>query len=356
MARGKSPLRRSDAFTLVELLVVIAIIGVLVALLLPAVQAARESSRRAECQSNLKQQGIAMHTFHDANRMFPYNYQNVGVNTWESLSANYFLLPFMEQQNVYNAFQVPQTAAPGQPTPAAVGNAAMWTASYNGPMNTPIRTFMCPSAPAAPARGTSNGGWDGPGCNYGWCTGSRNEVVWAGANFNGMIAYQNRRAMMDTTDGLSSTLLASEYLAGTGRDSPAKYPFNMFYTGSDSQFSSVKDRNFLTEAELTTIGTAALKGTNKSNNGCMWAWYAAGHSTLNAAATPNWSYPTAGGSCCPGGAHDWGQAIIPPRSMHPRGVNALLGDGSVRFVVNTVDLLTWQRVGARNDGTPVSSF
>src|SRR5262245_1083976 len=176
--------RFRGAFTLVELLVVIAIIGVLVALLLPAVQAARESSRRAECQSNLKQLGIAMHTFHDNNRMFPYNYQNVGVNTWESLSANYFLLPFIEQQNIFNAFKVPSTAAPGQPTPAAVGDAAMWSASYNGPMNTPIRTFMCPSAPLAPQRGTANGGWDGPGCNYGWCTGSRNEVVWAGNNFN----------------------------------------------------------------------------------------------------------------------------------------------------------------------------
>src|SRR5262245_1271280 len=109
MAPCHTPTRQRKAFTLVELLVVIAIIGVLVALLLPAVQVAREASRRSECQSNLKQLGIAMHTFHDNNRMFPYNYQNIGVNTWESVSANYFLLPFIEQPNVYNAFQIPPT-------------------------------------------------------------------------------------------------------------------------------------------------------------------------------------------------------------------------------------------------------
>jgi prepilin-type N-terminal cleavage/methylation domain-containing protein len=341
------------AFTLVELLVVIAIIGVLVALLLPAVQAARESARRTKCQNNLKQQGIGMHNFHDTNNQFPYNYQLIGDNVWEAVSANYFILPFIEQQGLYGQFQVPTTAAPGQPSPPAVGTQAQWSATYNGPMNVRLDVFLCPSSTKSVGRGQAQDGWDGPGCNYGWSTGSRSEVVWAGNNFNGIIAYQNQRSMKDVTDGLSNTLLASEYLIGTGKNSPAKYPFNVFYTGSGF---SVANKDFPTQAELDTIGAAAKAGSSKGNNGGMWAWYAAGHSTLGTAAPPNWRWPTAGGSCCPGGAHDWGDGIFPARSLHPGGVNAVLGDGSVRFVSNTVDLLTWQRVGHRNDGQPISNF
>src|SRR5438094_9212074 len=101
-------------FTLVELLVVIAIIGVLVALLLPAVQAARESSRRSQCANNLKQQGLAIHSFHDGNNIFPYNYQLIGVNAWESTSVNYFILPYIEQGNLQEQFKMPGTALPGQ--------------------------------------------------------------------------------------------------------------------------------------------------------------------------------------------------------------------------------------------------
>jgi prepilin-type N-terminal cleavage/methylation domain-containing protein len=364
---ARCPLPRRRAFTLVELLVVIAIIGVLVALLLPAVQAAREAARRTHCTNNLKQLGIGMHNFHDTFIKLPYNYQLVGVNAWEALSAHYFILPFIEQKPLFDTFQVPlATAAEGQatggtaPNGGAVGNAAMWTFdnAAAGPMHVSVKTFLCPSAQKAPGRGVPQSGWGGPGCNYGWCTGSRSQVVWAGNNFNGMIAYQkpSERGLRDVTDGLSNTLLASEFLSGTGPDT-ATYPFNTFYT-SDSLFTAIVDRNFPTAAELTAIGTQARSSPSgrRGNNGTLWAWYAAGQSTLNTSAPPNWQYPTAGGNCCPGGAHDWGEGIIPARSLHPGGVNAVLGDGSVRFVPNTVDLLVWQRVGARNDGVPTGNY
>jgi prepilin-type processing-associated H-X9-DG protein len=81
----------------------------------------------------------------------------------------------------------------------------------------------------------------------------------------------------------------------------------------------------------------------------MPLWYPAGQSAFTTAAPPNWSFPTAGGACCPGGAHDWGNGIIPARSEHTGGVNAVMGDGSVKFIRNSVDLVTWQRLGARND-------
>src|SRR5438094_9559132 len=101
-------------FTLVELLVVIAIIGVLVALLLPAVQSARESSRRSQCANNLKQLGLGMHNFHDGMSFFPYNHQLIGVNEWEIASANYWILPYIEQMNLQEQIKIPTTALPGQ--------------------------------------------------------------------------------------------------------------------------------------------------------------------------------------------------------------------------------------------------
>src|SRR5438477_6814444 len=135
------------AFTLVELLLVIAIIGVLVALLLPAVQTARESSRRSQCANNLKQQGLAIHSFHDGNNIFPFNYQLIGVNAWEATSANYFILPYIEQKNLQEQFKIPTSAQPGQVIASgAVGDAAMWSFSWNGPMDTPVKTFRCQTA------------------------------------------------------------------------------------------------------------------------------------------------------------------------------------------------------------------
>lgn len=353
LAKG---LRR--AFTLVELLVVIAIIGVLVALLLPAVQTAREAARRTQCTNNLKQLGLGIHNFHDASNLFPFNYQLIGTNAWEAASAHYAILPYIEQGNVHSQFQIPTSALPGMalgtaPT-GAVGNATMWANSWNGPMNTRIKSFICPSAQKAPPRAVS---WGGPGSNYGWCTGSRVQVVWVGEAFNGIIAYQNPRRMKDVTDGLSSTLLASEFLNGRGLSTgAATYPFDVFYAG-DAPFNAVKNKDYATEAELTAIGTAARSmagGGFLGNNGGNWAWYAAGHSSLTTAAPPNWQYPTAGGACCPGGSHDWTNGVIPARSLHPGGVNAVMGDGSVRFANNNVDLLTWQFTGARNDGTAVN--
>ncbi len=333
---------RSRAFTLIELLVVIAIIAILIGLLLPAVQKVREAAARMRCQNNLKQLGLAIHNYQDSNNRLPRNYQQVGGNVWEAVSASVQILPYIEQAPLYTQFEA---------------NRTNWGFVYGTLLNTELSIFKCPSAPAGPRRGTNPNGWDGPGSNYGWCTGSSIETVWAGDRFNGMISYQTDRRFADVVDGLSNTILASEFLSGasfSNNPSQGRYPYDIFYVG-DGLFNAVANRNFPTVAELNAIGSATKIGL-RSNNGTLWGWYAAAQSTFNTAAPPNWQHPTTGGNCCPGGAHDWGFGIIPPRSAHPNGVNAAFGDGSVRFIPNNIDVLTFQLLGHRNDGRPIPNF
>lgn len=106
-------LRKPKGFTLIELLVVIAIIAILIGLLLPAVQKVREAAARAKCSNNLKQLGLAMHSYHDVFRIFPRNYTRIGTNAWEAVSVNFLLLPYVEQTALFqncNSLQIPQWA------------------------------------------------------------------------------------------------------------------------------------------------------------------------------------------------------------------------------------------------------
>ena len=124
-------MRRNRAFTLIELLVVIAIIAVLIALLLPAVQAAREASRRAWCVNNIKQLGLALHNYHDVNGAFPIGQLlNVATGATNNISAQTRLLPFMEQTNLANSINFSVTSS----------NAANSTG-----LATVVNTFLCPS-------------------------------------------------------------------------------------------------------------------------------------------------------------------------------------------------------------------
>ncbi|NDC53235.1 MAG: DUF1559 domain-containing protein, partial [Planctomycetia bacterium] len=206
-----------SGFTIVELLVVIAIIGVLVGLLLPAVQIARESARRSSCMNNLKQLGVGLHNFHDAKKTFPQlQFDNCAgitcsdsVNTWMK-GGFQSLLPYIDYNDVYQPLY-------SGGTPGGGASYSKW--AYPSYQKT-IEVYLCPSdffprgAGESPPRGTRN---------YVMCNGDRNSV-WNNDIRRGAFIWNNQTVssppkaiqMKEITDGLSKTLVLSE--RGIGAD------------------------------------------------------------------------------------------------------------------------------------------
>lgn len=174
------------AFTLVELLVVIAIIGVLVALLLPAVQAARESARRIQCANNLKQIGLAIHNFHDSKGYIPY--QEPGTNMFSPFTS---MLPYLEQESMSRRYD--PTKAPTDPVNLPISSI-------------PLKSYLCPSMrpPGSAGSSTAYSSYVASvGSSYNWDLLSTGKV-------NGFFAVTERIYLRDITDGLSNTIAAGE--------------------------------------------------------------------------------------------------------------------------------------------------
>jgi prepilin-type N-terminal cleavage/methylation domain-containing protein len=200
-------------FTLVELLVVIAIIGVLVALLLPAVQAAREAARRTQCTNNLKQIGIGLHNYHDTHGHFPPAIQfdaGQDFTTSDQLRPNWviLMLPFFEQQSLYDSFD--------------------FTKLISDPANrdkrgVKIKALICPSDgnTATPFRGNSSGEGDNWARGNYAANGHRlfaHESGFSSALHRGVMGVNESTRMAEITDGLSSTMMVGEIRAGVSAD------------------------------------------------------------------------------------------------------------------------------------------
>jgi prepilin-type N-terminal cleavage/methylation domain-containing protein/prepilin-type processing-associated H-X9-DG protein len=302
-------------FTLVELLVVIAIIGILIALLLPAVQAAREAARRMECTNNLKQLGLAMHNYHDTFRRLPFGSGGKSGTATYAIAGTWpaMILPFMEQKPLYDQFNF---------------KLPMDDAANKLAVETVVVEFICPSDPAGSepiliGRATGNNNpakamglwyvgsmgpthmgscWACPDSNpaaTNWCCqgydfGSTASGSIAAGTFAGMFGrYPKSLRFADIPDGLSRTLMLGETL-------PAHCPWNSAYAPNFPVTSTNIPLN--TMEQTTDVATADY-------------------------------YRTCGF-----------------KSRHPGGANFGLGDGSCHFIAETIDFQVFNALGTRDGG------
>ena len=331
-------MRRRAGFTLIELLVVIAIIGILIALLLPAVQAARESARRMNCTSNMKQLGIALAHYHDAARHFP------GVrDTYPmAFSAHARLLPFCEQQPLFQ--QIDFTGIMGATTTYKGVNAA--------PAAVAVPVFNCPSDLGyVPGGNGATPGVTFGGTNYVTCTGT-------GASASGVINGDYLTAdgifilasatgmqpirMADIRDGLSGTAAFSESICGNGMAALSAAPNPL---PRNAQMLLATDINGSAMDPATCAATTTVTGQRGDR------WINGGYLST---AYNHFLIPNSTTFDCLNTANNFG--LKGARSWHPGGVNLLLADGSVRFVAETIAQPVWKALATRAANEVVGDF
>jgi len=319
-------------FTLVELLVVIAIIGILIALLLPAVQAAREAARRAQCTNNVKQIGLAAHMYHDTNRQFPpaychwTAYGTGGNGPQPEWPWPVRLFAFLEQRTLFD--NIDWTFNPGAPFSG-------YPAEQKAAATAQISTFLCPSDPNAEVI------WNAEQNCYGSASQDveQHGRISYGGNFGqgqmeaplppdgnkvrGVFGYNYGAKFRDITDGTSNTLLTAELIVGH---------------------------------------TCTMRGAHSYDEGpVVMQDYAPNDPTPDlvrwcdpADAQPNSRAPCLNGGGVRGTLDTLNQVLHTSRSMHPGGVTTGLCDGSVQFVSESIELDTWQALGTPDGGETIS--
>ncbi|PQO46202.1 prepilin-type cleavage/methylation domain-containing protein [Blastopirellula marina] len=309
--------RNRLGFTLVELLVVIAIIGVLVALLLPAVQQAREAARRMSCGNNLKQLALACHNYHDTFLELPTGSQQL-------IGWRISILPFIEQKNLTDKFNYTETFS---------GNADTGNAKLLEKLE--LDAFICPSTQppqSYPWNKRHHQYHSYCGVNGAVDRNATNQAEWGACKQfygyscdNGTMGYNQELTFANITDGTSNTLMIGEQ---SGYD-----------PGMEEWNSGLKQ-------------------------GYHGGWHGAGNSVVNASATQTGIgggmapivYPP-NSVCSSGDRWVCGMAYVNScnyNSYHPGGVQFALADGSVRFVPETTDLVLLKRLAMRGDGRVAS--
>lgn len=374
-------------FTLVELLVVIAIIGVLVALLLPAVQAARESARRTQCTNNLKQMALGAVNYESAHNRFPpgridpdweRNGSPVTGTSYGSVqpedktgfySVHIWILPYMEQGNIYdlidfNQAQVKVMIPSQNPSYQAYANAqGVFICPSDGNTGQVIsennyRSNFGGSTPGAGHRSTSNP-----------ATTPRPADTWdfRGNGAFGMVKAGKGYGAGEFIDGLSNTAFFSERLKGDGSTGIAqdgqtipnesamiRCLVNTFDPGAsnlfDNEYISAEAYVPMQQGFVMTAMGRWLEGSDFSNG---WPFAGYDSTQYNHVAPPNWNAIDCGVNYISDkpGEH----AIVAARSSHPGVVVVSFGDGHTATVSDDVDLRIWRAAGSRNGEEPVSN-
>jgi prepilin-type N-terminal cleavage/methylation domain-containing protein/prepilin-type processing-associated H-X9-DG protein len=368
--------RRPRGFTLIELLVVIAIIGVLIALLLPAVQAAREAARRAQCTNNIKQLCLAVANYESSNAVYPAYCMNPTYNTQTSLSTSWMppLLQFTEQKPMYDALNF---------------NIDIMGTGFGGFANSTvtcsnISILLCPSESLnTPLREWANGiyygrtnymgNYGGPGViavASGTIVPVRNPFMCATGSCLYPQAQYAPVTVASVSDGTSNTGLVSERLIGTSAYPPAMDKQNAKRATYRSTQGVAYGTGYAGALQFVKA-CQAIPGTAGARfgggNGQMWAATFPGWLVISAY---NHFGPPNSLSCTnpaePGGVDGNAAPIYagyyvapegsaPPSSNHPGGVNVGFADGSVHFIKDTVNLQAWWGLGTRMGGEVVSS-
>ena len=346
--------RSRPGFTLIELLVVIAIIGVLIALLLPAVQAAREAARRSQCINNLKQLGLGIHNYVSANTdALPWTAGPWGAQEW---STQVMLLPFIEQQPLFNSFNFYQDNT---------GNGFLNNVINQTAQNTTLTVLQCPSDidRLTTVTGHNNymaNGGSAPNCFFGGSSGSlangayAGPFQWVGGN-NGQ-AGATLVKLRDVIDGTSQTAAMSERNKGIGGANSQVFdntkPSASLFNGSDPGGSndSTPLPYYTSCVAVQPIAANLFAANGRSDaSGAIWYYGYAYNCSYNHVMPPN-SF-----SCVYHAAADLGHGAFTATSRHSGVVNVLFMDGSTRSIKGSVSPQVWWALGTKANNEPISA-